>query len=233
MTLPLLTFYPLYHYICCVPISGNYYTVMNCYQPHVCTAYMWHITTHRVAWSGIVSVTQCLLLRLCPCKIGWTDRDALWDVNSYHTANLLSICAIAHLDTIAPCSLDDRPENKGLDQLWSNSTHPIGDCWRRAVEHGHGGAMTQQPLPATWQWWWWFRLVGPKNQVLDESPHAPWKGRFWVEHPGTCPVVDNIHTQCLARWQWQYGLLVTVTAATCWCYYYVDVVLLDRCHGCS
>ena len=32
-----------------------------------------------------------------------------------------------------------RPRNKWLDQLRNDSTRPIGDLWRRAVDCGHGG----------------------------------------------------------------------------------------------
>jgi len=32
-----------------------------------------------------------------------------------------------------------RPRNKWLDQLRNDSTCPIGDLWRRAVDRGHAG----------------------------------------------------------------------------------------------
>ena len=35
-----------------------------------------------------------------------------------------------------------RPRNKWLDQIRNDSTRPIGDLWRRAVDRGHGGATT-------------------------------------------------------------------------------------------
>ena len=38
-----------------------------------------------------------------------------------------------------------RPRNKWLDQLRNDSTRPIGELWRRAVERGHGGATTRRP----------------------------------------------------------------------------------------
>ena len=37
-----------------------------------------------------------------------------------------------------------RPRNKWLDQLRNDSTRPIGDLWRRAVDSGHR-ATTQRP----------------------------------------------------------------------------------------
>ena len=42
-----------------------------------------------------------------------------------------------------------RPRNEWLDQLRNDSTRPIGDLWRRAVDRGHGGATTRRPSPAT------------------------------------------------------------------------------------
>jgi len=33
--------------------------------------------------------------------------------------------------------------------LRNDSTRPIGDIWRRAVDRGHGGATTRRPSPAT------------------------------------------------------------------------------------
>ena len=42
-----------------------------------------------------------------------------------------------------------RPRNNWLDQLRNDSTRLIGDLWRRAVDHGHGGATTRRPSPAT------------------------------------------------------------------------------------
>jgi len=47
-----------------------------------------------------------------------------------------------------------RPQNKWLDQLRNDSTRPIGDLWRRAVNRGHGDATTWGPSPARRQWWW-------------------------------------------------------------------------------
>ena len=38
-----------------------------------------------------------------------------------------------------------RPRNKWLDQLPNDSTRPIGELWRRAVDRGHGGATTRRP----------------------------------------------------------------------------------------
>jgi len=32
-----------------------------------------------------------------------------------------------------------RPQNKCFDQLRNDSTHLMGDLWRRAVDRGHGG----------------------------------------------------------------------------------------------
>ena len=53
-----------------------------------------------------------------------------------------------------------RPRNKWLDQLRNDSTRPVGELWRRAVDRGHGGATTRRPSPATRQWrrrrWWWY-----------------------------------------------------------------------------
>jgi len=34
-------------------------------------------------------------------------------------------------------------------QLRNDSTRPIGDLWRRAVDRGHGGATTRRPSSAT------------------------------------------------------------------------------------
>jgi len=42
-----------------------------------------------------------------------------------------------------------RPRNKWLDQLRNDSTRPIGDLCRRAVDRGHGGTTTRRPSPAT------------------------------------------------------------------------------------
>ena len=42
-----------------------------------------------------------------------------------------------------------RPRNKWLDQLRNDSTRPIGELWRRAVDRGHGGATTLRPSLAT------------------------------------------------------------------------------------
>jgi len=36
-----------------------------------------------------------------------------------------------------------RPRNNWLDQLRNDSIRPTGDLWRRAVDLGHGGAMTR------------------------------------------------------------------------------------------
>ena len=44
-----------------------------------------------------------------------------------------------------------RPRNKWIDQLRNDSTRPIGELWRRAVDRGHGGATTRRPSPATRQ----------------------------------------------------------------------------------
>ena len=41
-----------------------------------------------------------------------------------------------------------RPRNKWLDQLRDDSTRPIGDLLRRAVDRGHGDATTRRPSPA-------------------------------------------------------------------------------------
>ena len=38
-----------------------------------------------------------------------------------------------------------RPRNKWLDQLRNDSSRPIGELWRRAVDRGHGGATTRRP----------------------------------------------------------------------------------------
>jgi len=40
-----------------------------------------------------------------------------------------------------------RPQNNWLDQLRNDSTRPIGELWRRAVDRGHGGATTRRPSP--------------------------------------------------------------------------------------
>jgi len=45
-----------------------------------------------------------------------------------------------------------RPRNKWLDQVRHDSTRPIGDLWRRAVDRGYGGATTRRPSPATRPW---------------------------------------------------------------------------------
>jgi len=42
-----------------------------------------------------------------------------------------------------------RPRNKWIDHLRNDSTRPIGELWRRAVERGHGGATTRRPSLAT------------------------------------------------------------------------------------
>jgi len=48
-----------------------------------------------------------------------------------------------------------RPRYKWLGQLRNDSTRPIGDLWRRAVDRGHGGSTTRRPSPATRRRWWW------------------------------------------------------------------------------
>ena len=57
---------------------------------------------------------------------------------------------------VASPSPPGHPRNKWVDQLRNDSTRPIGDLWRRAVDHGHGGATTRRPSSATWNWWWWW-----------------------------------------------------------------------------
>jgi len=59
----------------------------------------------------------------------------------------------------SPTRPPGRSWNKWLDQIRNDSTRPIGDLWRRAVDRGHGGATTRRPSPATrpwWCWWWWW-----------------------------------------------------------------------------
>ena len=56
------------------------------------------------------------------------------------------------------------PRNKWLNQLRNDSTRPIGDLWRRAVDRRHGGATTRRPSLATrpcwwWWWWWWYGVA--------------------------------------------------------------------------
>jgi len=57
--------------------------------------------------------------------------------------------------------LPGRPRNKWLDQLRNDSTRPIGDLWRRAIDRGHGCTTTRRPSLATrtWWWWWWWCCV--------------------------------------------------------------------------
>ena len=50
------------------------------------------------------------------------------------------------------------PRNKCLDQLQNDSTHPIGDFWKRTVCRGHGSPTMWQPWLATWRWWWFWRF---------------------------------------------------------------------------
>ena len=42
-----------------------------------------------------------------------------------------------------------RPRNEWLDQLRNDSTRPIGDLWRSAIDRGNGGATTRRPSQAT------------------------------------------------------------------------------------
>jgi len=44
-----------------------------------------------------------------------------------------------------------RPRNKWLNQLRNDSTRPIGEFWRRAVDRGHGDATKLRPLQAMQQ----------------------------------------------------------------------------------
>ena len=44
-----------------------------------------------------------------------------------------------------------RPRNKWLNQLRNDSTRPIGELWRRAVDRGHGDATKLRPLQAMQQ----------------------------------------------------------------------------------
>ena len=50
----------------------------------------------------------------------------------------------------------DQSVFKWLDQLRNDSTHPIGELWRRAVDRVHGGTTTRRPSLATRTWWWWW-----------------------------------------------------------------------------
>jgi len=50
----------------------------------------------------------------------------------------------------------DQSVFKWLDQLRNDSTRPTGDLWRRAVDRGHGCAITRRPSLATRTWWWWW-----------------------------------------------------------------------------
>jgi len=85
-----------------------------------------------------------------------------------------------------------RPRNKWLDQL-NDSTGPIGDLWRCAVDRGHSGAMPQWPSPATWPWWWWwwyvayymsfsgqFPILGPNYLGSDVSVSQPIRRSYKV-----------------------------------------------------
>ena len=85
------------------------------------------------------------------------------------------------------------PRNKWLDQLWNDSTGPIGDLWRCAVDRGHSGAMPQWPSPATWPWWWWwwyvayymsfsgqFPILGPNYLGSDVSVSQPIRRSYKV-----------------------------------------------------
>ena len=58
------------------------------------------------------------------------------------------------------------PQNKWLDQLWNDSTRPIGDLWRCAVGRGHGGVTTWWPSPATWRWWITVPKITLNGQLL-------------------------------------------------------------------
>ena len=50
----------------------------------------------------------------------------------------------------------DQSVFKWLDQLRNDSRRPTGDLWRRAVDLGHGCAITRRPSLATRTWWWWW-----------------------------------------------------------------------------
>ena len=62
-----------------------------------------------------------------------------------------------------------RPRNKWLDQLWNDSTRPIGDLWRRAVDCGHGGATPRRPSSGTrpWRWCSFVQLLMHLNKGED------------------------------------------------------------------
>jgi len=70
-----------------------------------------------------------------------------------------------------------RPRNKWLDQLRHDSTRPIGELWRRAVDHGHDGATMRRPSPATrpWRWWWWWWC---HDDVTSASSLSVFKNRL-------------------------------------------------------
>jgi len=78
-----------------------------------------------------------------------------WDVARLDDDTLANVALQLHINVSLNRPPDrtwrrppGRPRNKWLDQLRNESTRPIGDLWRRAVDSGHGGATTRRPSPA-------------------------------------------------------------------------------------
>jgi len=103
-----------------------------------------------------------------------------------------------------------RPWNKWLDQLWNDSIHLTGELWGRAVDRGHGDAMTRRPSPATprrWWWWWYHRcasvmtdfcnLAHTHIQVLISWPFFSGFAPSWAESPRKNLFVSDNDISCV------------------------------------
>jgi len=84
----------------------------------------------------------------------WTVHKVIEYLTLGLLSSLWNICHINVSLNRPPDHTWRHPRNKWLDQLWKDSTRPIGDLWRHAVDRGHGGATTRRPWPAMRPWWW-------------------------------------------------------------------------------
>jgi len=115
MTSPLSTCYPLYHYISYVPISGNYYTVWNCYLHLYCRprrALTCLETVHQrpmyderdrnlphcvsVCVCVFHCMYVCLCLSVCPSEITWPLLSSVVGIISY-TEYLFLLCVLTSM----------------------------------------------------------------------------------------------------------------------------------------
>ena len=105
------------------------------------------VPAHFYPWTGLTSLSH-LLSRRRISVFGHVAR--LGDVTPANMALQLHINAsLSRPPGRTWRRPPGRPQNKWLDQLRNDSTRPIGDLWRRAVDRGHGGATTRRTSPAT------------------------------------------------------------------------------------